>query len=197
MEHQSPTFVDANGFAIATRSLLLEVTANSDSELDFTGLDDSFPRYVIEGDNVRADTDNVQLNALFSIGGSFKSGASDYGWVANAFSSDGTDGRSFDATDAKISTNRTSANDMWGVSAGQRGDITFTITRGGSSNHPRLWSTTVFYSDGSDFVRTEGFGAYTGLTSDPADDLHKIDGVRLFFSAGAIESGIFRLYGVE
>ena len=197
MEHQSPTFVDANGFAIATRSLLLEVTASTDAELDFTGLDDSFPRYVIEGDNVRADTNDVTLNALFSIEGSFKSGVADYGWVASASSSDGTGGQSQDASDSKISTCRTTSNDLWGVSAGQRGDITFTITRGGSSNHPRLWSTTVFYSDGSDFVRTEGFGAYTGLTSDPADDLHKIDGVRLYFSLGAIESGTFRLYGVE
>jgi hypothetical protein len=196
MEHQSPTFIDANGFAIATRSLLLSVTASSDSQLDFTGLDDRFPRYVIEGDNIEADTDNVQLNALFSIGGVFNAGEADYGWVVRGFSTLGSVGQQQDSSDSRISTNQTSANDMWGNSASQRGDITFTITRGGSSNHPRLWSTTVFYSDGADFVRTEGFGAYTGATSDPVDAAG-IDGVRLFFSEGTIESGTFRLYGVE
>jgi hypothetical protein len=196
MEHQSPTLKDANGFAIATRSLLLSVTASNSSQLDFTGLDDRFPRYVIEGDSIEADTDNVQLNALFSVGGVFNSGVADYGWVAASDSSEPSSGRDQDSSDSRISTNRTSSNDMWGNAAGQRGDITFTITRGSSSNHPRLWSTTVFFSDGSDFIRTEGFGAYTGLTSDPVND-DGIDGVRLFFSEGTIESGNFRLYGVE
>ncbi len=196
MEIQSPTFIDANGFAIATRSLLLGVTASSDNWLDFTGLDDSFPRYVIEGNGVTADTPNTQLNAQFSIAGDFKSGSADYGWVTRAFSSDSTSGQSQDSSDSKISTNRISANDMWGSSASQRGDITFTITRGGPSNHPRLWSVTVHYSDGADFVHTQGFGAYTGITSDPVDAAG-IDGVRLFFSAGTIEQGTFKLYGVE
>ncbi len=196
MQHQSPILVDANGFAIATRSLLLEVTANNNSELDFTGLDDTFPRYVIEGDNVAAATDSVQLNALFSIAGNFKSGAADYGWVARSFSSDGTNGQDRDVSDSRISTCRDSAGEQWGSSGNENGDITFTITRGGLGNYPRLWSVTVNYSDSADIVHTNGHGAYIGGTSGavPAEG---IDGVRLFFSTGLIQQGTFRLYGVE
>ena len=196
MKHHSPTFVDANGFAIAVRSLLLEVTADDDNQLDFTDLDDTFPRYVIEGDNVVASADEVTLNALFSIDGVFKSGVADYGWVARSFSSDGTDDQSEDASSAFISTSRSTTGRQWGSDDSESGDITFTITRGGSSNHPRLWSVTVNYTDGADFQYTQGHGAYTGVTSGAAD-VAGIDGVRLAFSSGKIQKGNFRLYGVE
>ena len=196
MKHQSPIFVDANGFAIATRSLLLEVTADDDNQLDFTDLDDTFPRYVIEGDNVVASADAVTLNALFSIDEVFKSGVADYGWVARTFSSDGTDGQSENSSDAFISTCRDSGNGQWGSNDSESGDITFTITRGGSSNHPRLWSVTVNYGNGADFLYTQGHGAYIGGSSGAAG-VDGIDGVRLSFSSGKIQKGNFRLYGVE
>ncbi len=195
MEIQSPTLVDANGFAIATRSLLLSVTANNDSVLDFTGLGSTFPRYVIEGDNVASATDAVQLNALFSIAGDFKSGIADYSWVARTFSSDTSNGQSQDASDSRISTCRT-ANGMWGSSGSETGDITFTITRGGLANHPRLRSVTVNFGDGADLLYTHGHGAYIGGTSGAAG-AGGIDGVRLLFSSGLIQQGNFRLYGVN
>lgn len=196
MEHQSPTLSDVNGFAIATRSLLLEVAADNDTQLDFIGLDSTFRRYVIEGDNVAPNTDAVQLNALFSIAGDFKSGASDYNWVARAFASDTGNGQSQDTSDTRISTCRNSTGEQWGSSGNETGDITFTITRGSLGNYPKLWSVTLNNNDSDDLMHTTGLGAYTGVTSGavPAEG---IDGVRLSFSSGLIQQGNFRLYGVE
>ena len=143
-----------------------------------------------------AATDAVQLNALFSIAGDFKSGGADYSWVAKTFSSDTSNGQNQDASDSRISTCRTSNNGMWGSSGSETGDITFTITRGGLANHPRLWSVTVNFGDGADLLYTQGHGAYIGGTSGAAG-AGGIDGVRLLFSSGLIQQGNFRLYGVN
>jgi hypothetical protein len=196
MEHQSPTFVDANGFAIATRSLLLEVTASNTPFLDFA-LDDTFPRYVIEGDNIKAGTERDQLNVLVSIGGVWYSGEDDYVWVARMFADDTTSGQdqSTGSGDERIATCR-DGTDGWGVGANQTGDVTFTITRGSSANFPRIWGTTVYLSDGEDLTHTTCVGSYTGVTSG-VEATNGIDGVRLMFNEGTIVQGNFRLYGVE
>jgi len=198
MEHHSPTFIGANGFPVAARYLLLEVVASNNSELDFTGLDGTFPRYVIEGNNVAPNSNSVQLNAQFSIEGAFMSGVADYGWVVKVSSSSGFDDQDEDSSDAHISTSRSSGNDRWSSGAFQTGDITFTITKGGLGNHPRLWSVSAHYSSGGDFVHSNGMGAYKGTTSSPSGiPAEGIDGVRLSFSAGLIQQGTFRFYGVE
>ncbi len=197
MEHQSPTFIDANGFSIATRSLLLEVTADNSSFLDFTDLDATFPRYVIEGDNIKAGTDQDQLNALVSIAGVFYSGEDDYVWAARMFADDAGTGQdqSPASGDERIATCR-DGTDGWGVGANQTGDVTFTVTRGSSANFPRIWGTTVNLSAGADLQHTSCVGSYTGVTSlVPATN--GIDGVRLKFNNGIIVQGNFRLYGVE
>jgi hypothetical protein len=197
MEHQSPTLVDASGFPIATRSLLLSLTAANSPFLDFTGLDDTFPRYVIEGDNIKAGTDKDQLNALVSIAGVFYSGEDDYIWAARNFGDDGTSGQdqSPGSGDERIATCRDD-NDGWGVGQDQTGDVTFTITRGSSANLPRIWGTTVNLNSGADLQHTTFVGSYTGVTSlVPATS--GIDGVRLKFNTGIIVQGNFRLYGVE
>jgi hypothetical protein len=192
MQHQSPTFVDAVGLPIATRSLLLQVTANDSDFMDFTGLDTRVPRYVIEGDGIKAQTDQVQLNALFSISGVFQEGVDDYAWAARMYSADTGNGQSQHTSDSRIATCRT-GNDAWGTGANETGDITFVITRGGSGNPARIWGDTLQISAGADLSSTSCVGAYIGLELDSAG----IDGVRLIFDAGKVVQGNFRLYGVE
>jgi hypothetical protein len=197
MEHQSPTLKDANGFPIATRSLLLQVTANDSLYLDFTDLDTRFPRYVIEGDGIYTNVDKVELNALFSIGGVFKEGEDDYTWAARSFASNASSSQNQKQEDARMSTNLTGTGDQWSNVIGQTGDVTFTITRGGSNNPPRIWGNTSFIGDGDDLVYTINVGTYTGVTSGAVSSAG-IDGVRLIFTdAGRISAGNFRLYGVE
>jgi hypothetical protein len=192
MEHQGPTLKDSNGFAIATRSLLLSVTANDDDFLDFLNLDTRFPRYVIEGDGIKAQTDQAQLNALFSIDGVFQEGVDDYAWAARAFDSGTGNGADQHQSDSRIATSR-DGSQGWGTGQNETGDITFIITRGSSGNPARIWGETVHYSAGTDQSSTSCTGAYIGLVS-LSDG---IDGVRLIFDAGKIVQGNFRLYGVE
>jgi hypothetical protein len=192
MEHQGVTLKDANGFAIATRSLLLQVTANDEDYLDFLNLDTRFPRYVIEGDGIKPQDDEVQLNALFSIGGVFQDGVDDYAWAARLFSADSGTGQSHHTSDSRMATCRT-GNDSWGFSSNETGDVTFTVTRGGSGNPARIWGTTMFISAGADLSYTMNVGTYIG----PSPPAGGMDGVRLIFSTGRIVQGNFRLYGVE
>jgi hypothetical protein len=160
-------------------------------------LDDTFPRYVIEGENIRCQTDGVELNALVSLAGVFMSGEDDYSWTVQVFSSDAAlPGYDHEDSDARISTTRSpGGNDKWGTDTNETGDITFTITRGGTANLPKIRSVTLNVSESGDLTHSMGVGAYTGVTSGEADA--GIDGVRLVFSSGKIAQGNFRLYGVE
>jgi hypothetical protein len=176
--------------------LLLSLTAANTSFLDFA-LDDTFPRYVIEGDNIKAGTEKDQLNVLVSIAGVWYSGEDDYTWTARMFARGKTPSQdnSPASGDERIATCRDGTNG-WGVGANQTGDVTFTITRGSSANFPRIWGTTVNVSDSDDITHTTCVGSYTGVTSG-VEATNGIDGVRLVFNDGIIVQGNFRLYGVE
>lgn len=196
MEIQSPTLIDSNGFPIATRSLLLTVVASLDAMVDFTTLDDTFPRYVIEIDNLSPDTDSVSLKTRFSIAGDFKTGASDYSWTAMEHRSTSGVGTSNDDTDDSMLMSRNSSGVRWGSSGNENGDVTCLITRGGAGFYPKIRSTTMSNNDSNILMNTTAMGFYRGITSG-ATPSGGIDGIRFFFSTGLIQQGTFRLYGQE
>lgn len=197
MDHQSPALFDSNGFPIATRSLLLTVVANLDAMVDFTNLDDTFPRYVVEIDNLSPNTDAVDLRVRFSIAGDFKTGNNDYSWAAMEHRSNGGVGTSEDDTSSAIRLSRNTTSRQWGSSGNENGDVTCLITRGGAGFYPKIRATTVSNNDDNFLMNTTAAGFYRGLDSG-ATPSGGIDGIRFFFSdSSLIQQGTFRLYGQE
>ena len=199
MKHQNPILLDANGFPIATRSLLLTTVASNLDMVDFIDLDDTFTRYVVEIDNLVPNGDG-DLEVRVSFAADFKAGVADYSWSAMSHQSNAGVGTSQDDSDDVISLNRNGVNVRWGSQANENGDVTVMITRGDTGVYPRILATTVSNNDSNILMRTTAAGIYRGLTSG-ATPSGGIDGIRFFFRNGTtdllIQQGNFRLYGVE
>ena len=201
MEHQNPTLTDANGNAIATRSLLQTIVASNVATVDFTNFAQSnFNRYVIEVDSIIPNTDSQDLYIRMSVSGDFKTGATDYAW--NNWHRRG-DFANFDIRqnedDTQINVGSNSATVRFGNDSAEEFDLTFTLTNlGSTSSRPRILWEGGGINDNGVSQQMSGLGMYKGLDS----GLNTIDGVRFLFSSiemgdGLIEAGTFRLYGQE
>jgi len=160
---------------------------------DFTGFTAaSYDSYVLNVMNLIPATDDVSLELLTSSNGgsSFDTGASDYSW--GAISSNDTTNTT-DASDDSIRINGSTAHALYRFGSAANED-------GGSfALHimaPHLTKRTTFHWIGT------YFSAYTaselqmfsggGARLSSAD----VDGIRLVFSSGNIESGTITAYGL-
>lgn len=201
MKHQNPILSDANGFPIATRSLLLTTVADNDAMVDFIDLDDTFSRYVVEIDNLAPNGDG-DLEMRVSFAADFKTGVADYSWTVSSHQSNFGVGTNQDNSDDVISLNRNAGTVRWGSQANENGDVSVMITRGDAGFYPRVLALSVSNNDDNQIMLTHAAGVYRGLTSTPSGiPSGGIDGIRFFFRNGTtdllIQQGNFRLYGVE
>ena len=163
---------------------------SSVASYEFTAFDSSsYDGYVIETMNLIPATDAVQLILTTSSdgGSSYDTGASDYEWRAQLDSTNAND----DAhTSMQINGVSTNGYSQFGSSAGEEGgNITLKIMG------PHLAKETNFVWWG--YFVTEYNGAYGrvlhggGHRRSSAD----VDGIKLAFSSGNIESGTITAYG--
>ncbi len=163
-------------------------TASNDATIDFTsGIDNTYDAYLLIGSAVVPATDAVTAMVRASVGGVFKSGASDYGWARFAWNSGGTSSTTGDGSDTAwdIATSIGSA-------AGE--GMRFSIIIGSPSNTSlrTLCSGNVSYDhSGGSLLGISFSGRTVGTIGTSA-----VDGFRFLFSSGNVESGEFTLYGL-
>jgi len=199
MEIQGATIFDTLGNPIAGRSLIQTITPANASSVDFTNLTDPaspgalYTRYIIEIDKLTPTSDSDNFHVLFSIGGVFKSGTSDYSWTAASHTTSTGVFSSEDDTADFINTTRTNAGWKFGTDSKEDWDFTFTLSNFGDlASLPKISWEGWGNNDDDLGSRVSGMGQYRGLGS---SGVPPIDGIRFIFEAGLISSGTFRLYG--
>ena len=173
--------------------LISTATASSSATIDFTsGITSTYDEYLLTITNMLPATDNQ--TALFRVsedsGATFKSGATDYKWVATYQYSDAV------TPSGDGSNGATSVNFM---STG----ISNSATRGGLSGEIRIYGPSSTASN-----KQFSFSVVVGKSSTDAVmsqdtkarfalDNNAINGVRILMSTGNITSGTFALYGIK
>jgi hypothetical protein len=164
-------------------------TASSSSELDFTtSIDSTYDTYVFILEGIVPATDGVVLDILVSTdgGSTFKSGASDYDWMGDTYTTAG----SIDSADTRIPATYTFSTYTVGNDAGNsiNGNITLS-TPSNSSLWTWLHGQTSYRGSTVAAITYSFSGRYTSTTA--------VDAIRFKFSSGNITSGTIRLYGIS
>lgn len=166
--------------------LLASATAASDATIDMT-MTSGYSMYVMTGTNVIPATDDSDVFIRFqTAGGSFRTGASDYGWSATGRT--GTVSvNTNDTADSRIEIWPGADNGV-GSSAGESMSFSMDI------HDPRGSNKTVTVSSvgglASDGEPSNYFGS--GHVETAEDN----DVVRFMFASGNVTSGEFRLFGI-
>lgn len=170
--------------------LISSSTASSSSEITFTGLSSTYNTYMISMQGVVPGTDNVALYFQTSTdnGSTYDSGASDYQWNYNVWSS-GVGDNEGDTSDSKIAIAGQSSGEELGTAAGETLSGTIFIFNPSATTYTKFISTGNYHDD------TTSISGYTGggFRESAAD----VDAVRLYMSSGNIASGTFKLYGMN
>jgi len=170
---------------------LQSTTASDSSEVDMeTGIDSTYDVYMITGTSIVSASDQNTLLCRLKIGGTYKTGSSDYSYHADtsnmAVSWSGV------AAEAASSYMKMSFTDQYSNGDGEDGD--FRLYFHDPENTSKLKKV---YWDGfqntqnNDSRLMQGAGFYTGSSPNAA-----LTGVRFFFNSGAVASGIFTTYGL-
>lgn len=170
-------------------TLITSSTASSSSSIDFTGLSSTYKWYKIVFRGLYAATDATSIYFRISTdnGSTWKSGASDYAYVAVV---SGTSAMvpSVTNTAAQISIDH-SGIETSNVSTERRsGEILLMNHASGSVRFQCQWYCGGFNST-SNYVQAQGNGTYLSTTA--------VDGFRILMSSGNIAAGEFNLYGIK
>ncbi len=174
----------------ATEVLLSTQTASSSANLDFSGLDSTYPVYLFRFESILPATVSVSLNIRVStdLGVSFIS-TNSYEWLNYGYDTGAGNPNSQNTSDAQIKI----AGGINGVSN------TAESALGGELRFYSPDSTTAFkkvegnfvYGNGSNYTEfINSAGAYTTTTNSVTD-------VRFLMSSGNIASGTIRMYGIR
>lgn len=162
---------------------LSSATASNTAAVSFTGLSDRYSSYEIHLLNVVPSSDNASLHLRTSANGgsSYDSGTSDYAYAytVNEGSPTASAGANFCMAfpDVGSDTNET------GVS----GKIT--IIRPSASQYCDIITSGNYISASGNFYLTRGMARRLAAAD--------VDAVQVYFSAGNIESGEIKLYGIR
>lgn len=166
------------------------IEASNDATVDFTsGIDSTYKAYITLLEKVVPSNDNVNLHLRVSTntGSSWHAGASDYSHSRFVFSDGGSSvGGALGAS--AIVLNGTST---WGSDTGEGGQGFVLVTSPSDTTIHTYVTARLTYNEptaGRTGQALSG-GKYKSTTA--------IDGIRLYFSSGNIESGTFKLYGVK
>jgi hypothetical protein len=176
-------YVDA---ATSGLVFLTSATASASSSLDFTtNIDSTYDTYLLLLEGLVPATDGVDLYLRVSTdtGSTFKSGASDYSWMAHAYSTAGV----LDAADAQIPLSYTAYNIGNDSGNGVYGHV-YLHNPSSSSLWCSVSGESAYSRDDQQMVTNRVSGKYTATTA--------VDAIRFLFSSGNISSGTVRLYGI-
>lgn len=170
-------------------ALLSTATASSDAQIDFTTsswFDGTYPGgLLIKCINLVPATDNVALQARVSISSTFQTGSS---YHHSRYSTDSSPGAG--ATGASGATAMVFIS---GVGSDTGEGLNADILLPDCSNtalYKTIRCNSGWINTAGNFNYTISGGMWKGATS-------AIDGFRLFFSSGNIESGTIKLYGIS
>jgi len=173
--------------------LLSTATASNSTTIDFTGLTNTYSKYIITFTDVVAATNGDAFWIRLGTGStSWASGASDYAHGRYGIDVLGTSASSTafttgDGTDSKIVAIGSQLNTL---NYTTNGEIEIYNPSQSSKNHYITGKICAIYNNAgnANFV-TGNFGAYYNSTT-------AVTGVRILMSTGNITSGTFKLYGV-
>lgn len=186
------SYTRADGTAVAGGQpglvLISTASASNDATVDFTGLDDTYDKYILEINSLVPQTNATTLYARVAESGpSWKSGASDYRWALGSNIDTPTAFDTGSAADSEIEISRASV----GNAAGRNLNATVTISNPDSTSLNKVIKFDAdLLSDIPRAERVTGAGVYVGTTN-------AIVGIRFLMSSGNITSGEFRLYGMR
>lgn len=174
---------------LSTYAFISTQTASNAGSVDFTGLSlSTYSKVVVIGSNIIPSTDNVNLLARVSTGGSFLTGGGDYVshvwvWVADATGVTGNTGAS------SMILNGTTENLGSAVNETFNFEMTFFNPGSTGQHHRATWSFEQ-YSSTPNYTAGMGGGACANTTA-------ALDGIRFLMASGNIASGVFSLYGLK
>lgn len=170
----------ADGNKVARIVDVETLTASTSASLDFESIPTGTTRLELKFSLVPA-TDDVSLFVRLKFGGAFQSGATDYSWT-HTF---GTD-----TSDSEIEVGDPNVGESVGSAANEFVDGTLIIENPlGTSLEKYVQINAHFVGADGTFRTISGFGRYVGTGSTGA-----LQGVRLLFESGTIESGSATLY---
>ena len=178
--------ITSGGDQIAGMYLIETQTASSSATIDFTtGIDSTYDSYVLVGSLVVPVNDAVAANIQVHSGGVWKT--ANYQSAVRSHDSDGGLGIVGSNSNGGAVT---MANDV-GSDVGE--GISFTLTLHNPSNtaiYKHIDGSSTWDQSSGNTVHTLFGGSWKAGTG-------AVDGIRMLFGSGNIESGIFHLYGVK
>ena len=187
-------FLQTNGSGVLTwasaggASTLISTTnvTSGTAQVDITGMDSTYKMYEIRVINLHPATDNVTLNCQYIIGGSAQTGAHyDYcNWVVQRGGTTG-ENSSYDATSSKLihsSQGNTPEENLSGI---------IRIFNPSETTFRKMVQAHISY------INTSAASSHSSNTTYYNNNTSAVTGLRLFFSSGNIDNGIFKLYGIS
>jgi len=178
-DQTGPTWFDAiNVKSYESGEILLETqTASSDATIDFTkGVTAAFSSYKIEFISVIPATDDQEFRGRVTVGGTIKSGASDYTAAAGALDH-------IPLTSGSPGVDASNVASEGGVS----GEVMI-YAPANSANYTHVRSETVEFNADNTVATSRPAGVYVTAEA--------VDGFSFHFASGNIASGTFKLYGI-
>jgi len=167
------------------QDFLWEQTAAGSAAIDFTGLDGSYPAYVVEFDGVQPQTDTAVFRSRISVAAAFQTAnyrtdeiAGSGGAVTETTTPAGTEFQIAPDTDTGVAEVVTS------------GQLRIDNPAGTTFYKILRWTSYSRRNTGPYYYLVVSAGQYEGSVS-------AIDGLRFYYSSGNVQVGTFRLYGIN
>jgi hypothetical protein len=167
--------------------LISTQTASASATIDFTGLNSTYNKYIVEISGVIPATDGSALWMRTSSNGgsSYDAGAADYSWGYIALTAGSTVTQNTDSSDDSIELSADQGTDT-----NESGAFTVEIINPSATNFTKVLYRGTWQNSGGALLMCYGGG---GIRSSAAD----VDAIRFLYASGNIEAGVFKLYGVK
>ena len=167
--------------------LISTANASNSATIDFTGLNSTYTKYIIEVIDLVPQTNSAVVNMRVGTGATptYQSGASDYRWHYSYFGSTASALQLAKSnSDSKISMLPA------GTDTGDLFQATIQISNPSQSTgkHIIRFNGDAHYNVTPEEDGWQGGGAYNSSTA--------VTAIRIYMSSGNIASGIFKLYGL-
>lgn len=191
-DYRCTSYTRADGTALSGGSdvgsliFISTVTASGDATIDITGIDSTFDEYQLHLLNVvpTSDASDMFLRTSTDGGSSFDAGASDYDYsLLRTTGSSSTVDDSAAANHIRLATTIGSFTTENGVSA------VVHLIRPAETDFTSVWSVGMS-ADNLARMSTHISGGQRASAAD-------VDAIQILFSAGLVESGELKLYGVK
>jgi hypothetical protein len=181
-----------NAAAAGGLVLIASVTASTSATVDFTSqFTTTYRKYLLQGTNIHAATDDKALYAKLKSGSSVLEGSSDYEWIKHGMNSAGTTidvgsgGSSFFPVIGSAGSNLGIGN-----AAGEMGSFELWFDDPmGTDNNKLIYGHSAYKHNNGQLHLSQVAGLYEAAVT-------AVDGVQFIMESGNITSGYFHLYGL-